>query len=134
MFWKDTSKTMLRKGISAFQKEESLAERCIGDQRHLFVQTKGRGRTLLLLNKSLLMNREPWSRGAVLGVLNEKSHFSWSLHSNERKERIHVNRMKTEVKGRGEMKAEARRMGQILQRTHSEQRGVANGGDIEELS
>lgn len=35
-------------------------------------------------------------------MLNEKSHFSWGLHSSERKERMHVNRMKTKVKGRGE--------------------------------
>lgn len=89
---------------------------------------------MLSFNKSLPRNLGPCLQSAVLGVLKEKSHFSWSLHSDERKERIHMDRMKTKVKGRGEMKAEAHRMQQVLQRTNSEQRWVdRRATGIEEL-
>lgn len=58
----------------------------------------------------------------------KKSHFSWTVYSTETEERILLNALKIKVKGKGEMKAEVHGMGQILQKTNSEQRWVAKSG------
>lgn len=135
-FWKDTSKTMLWKGTSALQKEE-WSTVMQGDQRHSFTGIKGQGTTLLPFNKSLLKNQGPCLQRAVLSMLNErKGIFSWSLHSSERKERIVMKAVKTKMKRIRDMEAGLRRMGQLLQKTNSEQRWVGekggNNGDKEE--
>lgn len=86
MFRKDSNRTVLRKGTSALQREESNTA-MQRDQRHLFAGLKGQGTALLPFNRSLLRHRGLCLRSAVLSVLNErKSLISRSLHSSERKE------------------------------------------------
>lgn len=121
VFWKDTSKTTLWKGTGALQREElnTVMQR---NQRHVYAEIKGQGRTLLPFNKPWLRNQGPCLWCAVLSMLNE------SLQSSERKERININTLEIKVKGMGELGACLHRMGQLLQKTNSKQRWVREKG------